>query len=144
MKKFLAIFAIAASMFAVSAQAQNSKSLAAAKSALDKAAAAANNPKQNTKLATWLKYGQALMDAYAAPAGNMWVGMTAQDLAMVDAGERMMSESQVVANGQFGVLLGVLGGGSGLLERRLGGTQALDVLRLCAHCKHGSSDCEDC
>ena len=100
MKKILAILAIAASMFAVSAQAQNVKSLSAAKSALEKAAAAAENPKQNTKLATWLKYGQALMDAYAAPAGNMWVGMTAQDLALVAAGERMMSESQVVANGQ--------------------------------------------
>ena len=100
MKKFLAIFAIAASMFAVSAQAQNSKSLAATKSALDKAAAAANNPKQNTKLATWLKYGQALMDGYAAPIGSLWAGMTAQDVALLAAGERMMSESQVVINGQ--------------------------------------------
>ena len=100
MKKIFAIIAIAASMFAVSAQAQNVKSLAAAKSALDKAAAAAENPKQNTKMATWLKYGQALLDAYSAPIGNMWAGMTAQDLALVAAGERMMSESQVVANGQ--------------------------------------------
>ena len=101
MKKILAIIAIAASMFAVSAQAQNNaKSLGAAKAALEKAQAAAENPKQNTKLATWLKYGQALLDAYAAPQGNVWTGMSVQDLGLVAANERMMSESQVVANGQ--------------------------------------------
>lgn len=100
MKKIFAIIAIAASMFAVTAQAQNAKSIGAAKAALDKAQAAVDNPKQNTKLATWLKYGQALMDAYSAPQGNVWAGMTAQDLALVAANERMMSESQVVANGQ--------------------------------------------
>ena len=56
MKKFVAILALAATMFAVNAQAQN-KEVAAAKAALEKAQAAAENPKQNTKLATWLKYG---------------------------------------------------------------------------------------
>ena len=100
MKKILAILAIAASMFAVSAQAQNAKSVAAAKAALEKAQAAAENPKQNTKLATWLKYGQTLLDAHGAPAGNLWTGMTAQDLALVGGGERPTSESQVVVNGQ--------------------------------------------
>ena len=100
MKKILAIIAIAASMFAVSAQAQNVKNVGAAKAALEKAQAAAENPKQNTKLATWLKYGQALLDAYAAPQGNIWSGMSMQDLALVAANERMMSESQIVANGQ--------------------------------------------
>ena len=99
MKKILAIIAIAAS-FAVSAQAQNAKGVGAAKAALDKAQAAVENPKQNTKMATWLKYGQALLDAYAAPSGNMWVGMTAQDLNLVAANERMMSESQIEVNGQ--------------------------------------------
>ena len=101
MKKIFAIIAIAASMFAVSAQAQNNaKSVGAAKAALEKAQAAAENPKQNTKLATWLKYGQTLLDAYTAPQGNVWAGMTLQDLNLVAASERMMSESQVVANGQ--------------------------------------------
>ena len=99
MKKILAIVALAA-MFAVNAQAQNVKSLSAAKSALDKAQAAAENPKQNTKLATWLKYGQALVDAYNAPTGNLWVGMTAQDLSLVASNERAMSEAQVTVNGQ--------------------------------------------
>lgn len=100
MKKILAILALAASMFAVTAQAQNVKSLGAAKAALEKAQAAAENPKKNTKMATWLAYGKALMDAYAAPQGNVWAGMSAQDLALVAANDRMLSESQVVINGQ--------------------------------------------
>ena len=101
MKKIFAILAIAATMFAVNAQAQNNaKSMGAAKAALEKAQAAAENPKQNTKLATWLKYGQALLDAYGAPQGNVWAGMSTQDLALVAANERMMSESQVTVNGQ--------------------------------------------
>lgn len=100
MKKILAILALAASMFAVNAQAQNVKSLGAAKAALEKAQAAAENPKKNTKMATWLAYGKALMDAYAAPQGNVWAGMSAQDLALVAANDRMLSESQVVINGQ--------------------------------------------
>ena len=99
MKKILTILAVAVSLFAVDAQAQN-KSLAAAKSALEKAQAAAENPKQNTKLATWLKYGQTLMDAYNAPAGNAWVGMTRQELQVLAAGERPMSESQVEIAGR--------------------------------------------
>ena len=77
MKKIFAIIAIAASMFAVNAQAQN-KNVAAAKAAVEKALAATENPKQNTKMATWLKYGEALVKAYSAPTGNAWVGMSAQ------------------------------------------------------------------
>ena len=100
MKKIVAIIAIAASIFAVSAQAQNAKSVSVARAALEKAQAAAENPKQNTKLATWLKYGQSLLDAYSASQGNVWAGMTMSDLALVAANERMTSESQIVANGQ--------------------------------------------
>ncbi len=99
MKKIFAIIAIAASMFAVNAQAQN-KSVAAAKSAVEKAFAATENAKQNTKTATWLKYGQALMDAYNAPAGNVWVGMSAQELQVLSAGERPTSETQVEVGGE--------------------------------------------
>lgn len=99
MKKILAIIAIAASFFAVDAQAQN-KGVAAAKAALDKAQAAVENPKQNTKSATWLKYAQTLVDAYNAPAGNAWVGMSAQELQVLGGGERPQSESQVEIGGQ--------------------------------------------
>ena len=98
MKKFVAILALAATMFAVNAQAQN-KEVAAAKAALEKAQAAAENPKQNTKLATWLKYGETLVKAYSAPAGAAWVGMSMQEFQML-AGERAQSESQVEIGGQ--------------------------------------------
>ena len=100
MKKFFAIIAIAAAMTAVNAQAQNAKSVAAAKAAVEKAQAAAENAKQNTKTATWLKYGQTLLDAYNAPAGNVWVGMSAQELQVLSGGERPRSESQAVVGGQ--------------------------------------------
>ena len=100
MKKILTIVAIAASMFAVNAQAQNAKSVAAAKNAVEKAEAAVQNAKQNTKTATWLKYGQALMDAYNAPAGNAWVGMSAQELQVLSGGEKPVSETQAVVGGQ--------------------------------------------
>jgi len=99
MKKILAIIAITASMFAVNAQAQN-KSVAAAQAAVEKALAATENAKQNTKTATWLKYGQTLLDAYNAPAGNAWVGMSAQELAVLAGGEKPTAESQVVLGGQ--------------------------------------------
>ncbi len=98
MKKFVAIFALAATLFAVNAQAQN-KEVAAAQAALEKAQAAAENPKQNTKLATWLKYGETLVKAYAAPSGAAWVGMSMQEFQML-AGERALSESQVTVGGQ--------------------------------------------
>ena len=100
MKKIFAIIAIAAAMTAVNAQAQNAKSVAAAKAAVEKAQAAAENAKQNTKTATWLKYGQTLLDAYNAPAGNVWVGMSAQELQVLSGGERPRSESQAVVGGQ--------------------------------------------
>ena len=98
MKKFVAILALAATMFAVDAQAQN-KEVAAAKAALEKAQAAAENPKQNTKLATWLKYGETLVKAYAAPSGAAWVGMSMQEFQML-ANERAQSESQVTIGGE--------------------------------------------
>ena len=87
-------------MFAVNAQAQNAKGVAAAKAAVDKAQAAVENAKQNTKTATWMKYGQTLIDAYNAPAGNYWVGMSAQELQVLSGGERPVGESQVTVGGQ--------------------------------------------
>lgn len=98
MKRIFLVLALAATLQV--ANAQNAKSVAAAKSALDKAAAAAENPKQNTKLATWLKYGQALLDAYAAPAGNVWVGMSEQEMMLLSGAEKPASEEQVILDGQ--------------------------------------------
>lgn len=98
MKKILAILALAATL-AVSAQAQT-KEVAAAKAALEKAQAGIDNAKQNTKTATWLKYAEALVKAYEAPKGSAWIGMTAQELQVLSANERPVSESQVEIGGQ--------------------------------------------
>lgn len=98
MKKIFLVLALVASTMVASAQ--NAKSVAAAKSALDKAAAAAENPKQNTKMATWLKYGQTLLDAYAAPAGNIWVGMTQQEMSLLGGAEKPVAQEQAVIDGQ--------------------------------------------
>lgn len=99
MKKFVAILAVAATMCAANAQAQN-KDVAAAKAAVEKAQAAAENPKQNTKMATWIKYGETLVKAHAAPTGNAWVGMSAQEFQVLAAGERPTGESQVTVGGE--------------------------------------------
>ena len=98
MKKILTILAIAASV-AATAQAQN-KEVAAAKAAVEKAQAAVENAKQNTKTATWLKYGESLVKAFDAPAGNAWVGMSTQELQVLTSGERPLGESQVEVGGQ--------------------------------------------
>lgn len=98
MKKILLVLAILASMQAFDAQAQP-KSAAAAKSAVEKAEAATVNPKQNTKTATWIKYGQSLLDAYSFPSGNAWVGMGRAEYDLVSSGVKPISEETVVLNG---------------------------------------------
>lgn len=98
MKKLLLAIAIFASVQAFDAQAQ--KSPDAAKSAVEKAAAATENPKQNTKTATWIKYGQALLDAYNLPTANYWTGMSVQELAVLGGNEKPISESIVDVAGR--------------------------------------------
>ena len=98
MKKVLIALALIASVTFASAQ-NNVKSLSAAKSALDAAEAAANNAKKATKVATWLKLASSYMDAYNAPMGNGWIGASAQELNLVMANQRPMSEENVEING---------------------------------------------
>lgn len=98
MKKLLLAIAIFASVQAFDAQAQ--KSPEAVKSAVQKAAAATENPKQNTKTATWIKYGQALLDAYNLPTANYWTGMSAQELAVLGGNEKPTSEEVVEVAGR--------------------------------------------
>ena len=100
MKKILTILALAASMQLANAQQGSVKSVSAAKAAYDKAAAAVENAKQNTKTATWIKYGQTLLDAYNAPAGAAWLGMSRQDLTLLGGGEKPVSEEQVTLGGK--------------------------------------------
>lgn len=99
MKKLFLVLAIAASLQAFDAQAQV-KSVAAARTAVEKAEATTNNPKQNTKPATWVKYGNALLDAYEAPYGNIWLGMSRQEFDLLGAAEKPSSEEVVNLGGR--------------------------------------------
>ena len=98
MKKVLIALALIASVTFANAQ-NNVKSLSAAKSALEAAEAAANNAKKATKVATWLKLASSYMDAYNAPMGNGWIGAQAQELNLVMANQRPISEENVEING---------------------------------------------
>ena len=100
MKKILLLIALVASMQFANAQGQNAKSSAAAKAAVEAAQKAVNDAKKNTKAATWIKYGQALLDAYNASMGNNWIGMSQQEAQLLGGKERPSSEEQVVINGQ--------------------------------------------
>lgn len=98
MKKLMLILALAASVQV--ANAQGAKNPAAVKSAYEAAKAAADDAKKNTKVATWLKLGQAAMDAYSAPQGNAWLGASKNDLAIVMGNEKPQATEEVVVNGQ--------------------------------------------
>ncbi len=80
MKKILISLAILASMQFADAQV---KSVAEATKGIEKALAASENPKKATKGATWMKLGQAYVDAFDAPYGNIWAGMSKQELQLV-------------------------------------------------------------
>ena len=97
MKKIAIVLALIASLQVAGAQV---KSVSAAKSAVDAAAAAAANPKKATKVATWLKLGQACMEAYEAPQGSAWVGATKQDLQLIMGNAKPSSVEDVVLEGQ--------------------------------------------
>lgn len=91
---------MAVMLVALAANAQEQvKSVSAATNALNSAKEATNNPKKNTKPATWIKYGQTLIDAYSAPAGNGIIGMNAQEVALLNGGEKATAEDQVEING---------------------------------------------
>lgn len=81
MKKLLLTLALLASVF--SANAQDAKAVAAAKSALEKAQADIQNPKKAANPATWMKLGQAYVAAHDAPFGNVLVGMDATQRKLV-------------------------------------------------------------
>ena len=99
MKRFYLAIALLATL-ALPVQAQQVKSTKAAKAAVEKAAADTLNPKKNTKPATWIKLGKSFLDAYAAPAGNAWVGATMADAQIVLGEEKPISEEVVELGGQ--------------------------------------------
>jgi len=97
MKRVLIVLALAAVCTAATAQV---KSISAASSALQKAQADTENPKKSEKVGTWIKYGQALIDAYDAPAGNGWIGASKSEVQLVGGDEKPEGVLQVVINGQ--------------------------------------------
>ena len=100
MKKIFTPLALIACV--ATAYGQQAKSIAAAQSAAEAAQAAADDAKKATKQATWLKLGQAMLDAYNAPAGNGWVGASDQELQIVMGGEKVRkTETVQVMNRNF-------------------------------------------
>jgi len=97
MKRVLMVLALAAAFTAANAQV---KSIAAAEAAVQKAQADVENPKKAEKVATWLKFGQTLMDAYNAPAGNGWLGANKSEIQLISNNEKPEKVEQVVLNGQ--------------------------------------------
>ena len=91
------VLALVAACTAANAQV---KSIAAAEAAVQKAKADVENPKKNTKLATWLKYGKALTDAYDAPAGNGFINASRQEMQLISNNEKPTSIEQVTLAGQ--------------------------------------------
>ncbi|MBR4826867.1 MAG: tetratricopeptide repeat protein [Bacteroidales bacterium] len=96
MKRILMVMALAAACICANAQV---KSASAASSALQKAKEDTENPKKNTKFTTWMKYGQALVNAYDSPYGNGWIGASRQDLQLLN-NEKPLSSEQVVLGGE--------------------------------------------
>lgn len=98
MKRIITVLALVAAMTtALSAQV---KSISAAQSAAEKAKAEVENPKKNTKVATWLKFGKAMTDAYDAPAGSGWLNANRQELQLITGNEKPLSVESVVIAGQ--------------------------------------------
>ena len=94
MKKILLTVVALLTVFAANAQ-NEVKSVPGATKSLASAKEAVNNPKKNTKAATWIKYGQALIDAYNAPAGEILVGMGSQELDLIGFKEKPLKEEEV-------------------------------------------------
>ena len=95
MKKIFLALALLATLQIAGAQDMVRKS-ASAKAAVDAAQAAANDAKKATKLATWTKLGQTLVEAYNAPAGSGWLGASREDLNLLMRADRPLGAPEDV------------------------------------------------
>ncbi len=96
MKRILIALAVLLAVQTVDAQ---TKSPDAAKKALESAQAASQNEKKAAKVATWTKLAEAYVTAYDAPAGNVWIGATKQDLQLIMGNQQPMSVENVLVGG---------------------------------------------
>ena len=99
MKKILIALALFAGIQIAGAQ-QQVKSVNAARSSVEKAEKNAADAKKAANPATWLKLGQAYMDAYAAPQGNGWVGANEAELNIVLSQEKVLRTRDENLGGQ--------------------------------------------
>ena len=96
MKRILIALALLLAVQAADAQV---KSPEAAKKAVLAAEEATQNPKKNTKVATWLKLASSYMDAYEAPIGNILVNSPRVQLQMMMGNEKPVSVEEVIVDG---------------------------------------------
>ena len=81
------------------ADAQVTKTPAAAKKAVETAKAASENPKKEAKVVTWLKLADAYMDAYNAPTGSLFTNAPRIQLQQMPGYKPAASVEQVVIDG---------------------------------------------
>ncbi len=67
--------------------------------AVESALAASQNEKKATKVATWMKLAQTYVDAYGAPAGNVWLGADLNTLQLSLGSEKPASVETVSLGG---------------------------------------------
>ena len=96
MKRILIALAVLLAVQVADAQV---KSPEAAKKADLAAEEASQNPKKNTKVATWLKLATSYMDAYEAPVGNVLVNSPRVQLQMMMGNEKPTAVEEVVVDG---------------------------------------------
>ncbi len=95
MKKTLIVLALLASLQVANAQI----SVNSAEKALESAIAASQNEKKAVKVATWMKLAQSYIDAYSAPAGNVWLGADMNSLQLSMGAEKPSSVEVVTLGG---------------------------------------------
>ena len=98
MKRIFIALALVLSLQVADAQV---KSAAVVKKAVEAAEVASQDPKKNTKPATWLKLAEAYVSAYTNPSGIAWVGASKQELQMLMAGQQPLSVEQVEVSGKL-------------------------------------------
>ena len=96
MKRILIALAVLLAVQVADAQV---KSPEAAKKAVLAAEEASQNPKKNTKVATWLKLATSYMDAYDAPVGNVLVNSPRVQLQMMMGNEKPVAVEEVIVDG---------------------------------------------
>ncbi len=95
MKKTLIVLALLASFQVANAQSNVNSAAKAVESAL----AASQNEKKATKVSTWMKLAQTYVDAYSAPAGNVWLGADLNALQLSMGSEKPTSVETVSLGG---------------------------------------------